>query len=77
MAGPLKSFFSKAGEVASTVGGAVKDAASIVVDKVDDQIESMKGGRIKVPVSVVGGVVVVDTAGTQFLEIDPTEYEKV
>lgn len=77
MAGPLKSFFNKAGEVASTVGGAVKDAASIVVDKVDDQIENMKGGKIKVPVSVVGDVVVIDSAGTQFLEIDPAEYEKV
>lgn len=77
MAGPLKSFLSKAGEVASNVGGAVKDVASTVVDKVDDHLESVRGGKIRVPVSVVGGSVVVDTSSAQYIEIDPNEFDRV
>lgn len=77
MAGPLKSFLSKAGAVAQNVGGAVAGAASTVVDKVDDHFETMKGGRIKVPVSIIGGVVVVDSSSPNHIEIDPSEFEKV
>lgn len=76
MAGPLKSFLNKAGEVASNVGGAVAGVASTVVDKVDDHLETIRGGTIKVPYRVVNGVALVDKTSDDFLIIDPADFER-
>lgn len=75
MGGPAASILGFATAAVNTA----KTAAAVVADKAGDHLDTLKGGKIRVPVAIVNGEIVVDTTGTdvQFIEIDPTEFERV